>query len=128
VLESPRNIIYVDHLQMNVKLREAEIDALFLATEQLDNDTTRELILTFEAKRTDDILEDQIISQVEAVLEAQQEHDTVIPLAAKTIGSEIYIVEFQALSRADFIDPAAMPQLQVISSALYTLVPPVPGI
>jgi len=127
VLESRKEIVYVDHLQMNVKLRNAEIDALFLAVEQLPDERTQEIILTLEAKRSDDILADQILSQVRAVFAVPGiTQDIVIPMAAKSVGpSKLHVVEFSGYRRAESPD---LPPLRVASQALYELVPPVQGI
>jgi len=58
---SKRSIIQLDHLQTNVKLSGAEIDALFLATEG----NSRELMVCCEAKGIrDDVIASQILGQV----------------------------------------------------------------
>lgn len=127
VLESRKNIVYVDHLQMNVKLRDAEIDALFLAVEERPDAPSQEVILTFEAKRSDDILADQILSQVRAVFALSAiPQDIVIPMAAKSAGpSRVQVVEFGGYHRSQAPD---LPPLRVASQAIYELVPPVHGI
>jgi len=126
-LFSPREILQVDHLQMSVKLRRTEIDAVFLAVEQVE-DAHREVLVTCEAKTgRDDILPDQVLEQVRAVFDQRAiTQNTVIPLAMKTVGSsEVYVVEFEPVSRAE-IDAAS--ELTVASAAIYELSPTVPGI
>jgi hypothetical protein len=130
-LESPRPIIQVDLLQTNVKLSGAEIDALFLAIEQDMNDprsSPKEVLVTCEAKgRADDILIDQIASQVSAAFRMKGvTQDFVLPLAAKAVGpSRIHILQFFPVDRASAGGPLS---LQLESEAVYELVPPVPGV
>ncbi len=94
----------VDHLQMSVKQRKTEIDALFLVIEQDAEGRTHEIILCCEAKgRRDDILEGQALRQAKAVFKMEGvTQDTVIPIVAKAFApSTIYIVEFAAVRRED---------------------------
>jgi len=121
-------VVQVDHLQMSVKQRKTEIDALFLVIEQDEGGTTHEIILCCEAKgRRDDKLEDQALRQAKAVFKMQGvSQDTVIPLVAKAIApSKIYIVEFASLRREDAEKTRA---LTVASKAVYELLPAFPGI
>lgn len=127
-LFSHHNIVQVDHLQMSVKLRRSEIDALFLAIERIDSKTTREVVSCCEAKsRRDDILEDQVLGQVQAVFGLSGvTQDVVIPLAVKARGpSRIHVVEFDLVTRKE---AATLSSLTVASDAIYEFVPPVPGI
>jgi len=112
---------------MSVKLRRSEIDALFLAVEQME-EGHREVLVTCEAKTgRDDILPAQVLEQVTAVFDQPAiTQDVVIPLAMKTVGSSrVYVVEFEAVSRAE-IDQTS--ELNVASAAIYELSPTVPGI
>jgi len=127
-LESTREILYIDHLQMNIKLRKSEIDALFLAVERRKSGESRELLVTCEAKtRNDDILPDQILNQVKAIFAHPGiNQELVIPIAIKTIRpSEVYLVEFEPVTRQQ---ANSLMALNVVSTALYELVPDVPGI
>ncbi len=129
-VHSPRRnrVVQVDHLQMSVKQRETEIDALFLVVERDERDSTHEIILCCEAKgRRDDILEDQALRQAKAVFKMEGvTQDTVIPVVAKAFApSKIFIVEFAALTRADADKTDA---LTIASRAVYELLPAVPGI
>lgn len=125
-LFSSRNIVQIDHLQMGVK-GSSEIDALFLAIEDVD-DVTQELIVCCEAKgRRDDILEDQIRSQVQRVFEMSGvPQDLVIPMAVKALDeSEVYVVEYETVARSEintYLD------LRIATEAIYSLQPRVPGI
>lgn len=129
-LFSERPVIQVDHLQMSVKLQKAEIDALFLLQEgdPLTGQIGRSILVCCEAKGAkDDILEDQIVSQVQSVagkLDIQQE--IIVPVALKVVGdSLVYLVEFQEVSRAD---AGELQTLTPASQMVYRITPPVPGI
>jgi hypothetical protein len=127
-LYSPRRIVQLDHLQMSVKLRGSEIDALFLATEEVDGPRYDEIIVCCEAKgRRDDILEDQILRQVQAVFGIPGvTQDRAIAIAVKAIGpSEVFCVEFDVISRAEAPEIVS---LTPVSQTLYVLRPPIPGI
>jgi hypothetical protein len=127
-LYSTRNILQIDHLQMNVKLHLTEIDALFLAIEQVSPGVTQEVIVNCEAKGlSDDIIESQVISQAQSVFQSQSIHqDIVIPMAVKPLRqSVVHVVEFDAISRGTAPSTTA---LTIASDALYEFIPPVPGI
>jgi hypothetical protein len=81
-LFSTRTFVQIDHLQMSVKLTISEIDALFLGIEQLKSGSTREVLISCEAKGLrDDILEDQVLRQVQAIFSMRDvAQDTVIPM------------------------------------------------
>jgi hypothetical protein len=130
-LFSPRKarVRQVDHLQIGVKQTQAEIDALYLLVEAIDNQQAQyqELIVCCEAKgRRDDILEDQLLRQVESVFRMMGvTQDWVIPFALKAIDrSLMHAVEFEAIARAS----AATAMLVIASEAVYELQPPVPGV
>ena len=136
-LVSALEVVQVDHLQMSVKLGPTEIDAMYLVIEETGaagaagaagTGATREVLLTCEAKgRSDDILEGQVVSQVRSAFGLSDTgQDRVVPVAVKAVGpSEVFVVEFEAVGRAEADD---LEDLQVASSAVYELVPPVPGI
>jgi hypothetical protein len=129
-LTSSKNIVQLDLLQMSIKQRGSEIDGLFLAVEEatVPAPGTRELLVICEAKmRRDDILEDQIVSQVKTVAQlkgvAQEEF---IPMAAKLVGpSQVFVVEFESVPRSA---AANLTSLVVVSQQVYELVPAVPGL
>ncbi len=127
-LESGIDILHIDHLQMSVKLRHSEIDAIFLAVEDLGETRLREILVTCEAKtRADDILPDQILAQVKAVFgQPRLDQELVLPIAIKAIGeSQVYLVEFETVRRGE---AESVMELSVATSAVYELVPAVPGI
>jgi hypothetical protein len=126
-LNSPMEVIDLVHLQMSVKLRRTEIDAMFMARIQLgDSLETRTAIITCEAKQaTERVLESQIVEQVKAAF-AETSLDLAIPIAIRAIrGVGIYVVEFGVVERAaaeTYTKPVAA------SEAVYALQPPVNGI
>lgn len=127
-LVSAQHIVQVDHLQMSVKLARSEIDALFLAIDEIEPGRMREIIICCEAKgRNDDILEDQIIRQVQAVFSMPAiVQDVVIPVAVKALdASEIHLIEFEPITREAV---TALSALVIASQAIYRFIPPVPGI
>jgi len=126
-----RRFVQVDLLQTNVKLSRAEIDALFLAVEEVpgtETEQTREVLVTCEAKGLrDDLLEDQLIAQARAALGMSGvQQEVVFPTVAKAIGpSRVYVVQFAPIVRGD---AAGLSSLQSESAAVYELVPSVPGV
>jgi hypothetical protein len=130
-LFSSRKIIQLDHLQMNVKLSRSEIDALFLALEDVGQDVRREVLVTCEAKgKNDDILETQVLEQVRAAfrfrLASSVEAVGVLPMAIKAFApSQIFVVEFESITEEQ---SETATSLTVASSAIYELTPPIPGI
>jgi hypothetical protein len=129
-LMSARNIVQLDLLQMSIKQRGSEIDGLFLAVEEVATPPagTRELLVICEAKmKRDDILEDQIVSQVKAVAQMKGVTQTeFIPMAAKLVGpSRVFVVEFEPVPRSA---AANLTTLIVASRQVYEFVPAVPGL
>ncbi|HEX4606497.1 MAG TPA: hypothetical protein VH724_21035 [Candidatus Angelobacter sp.] len=130
-LFSSRKIIQLDHLQMNVKLSRSEIDALFLAIEELGENIRKEVLVTCEAKgRNDDILETQVLEQVRAAfrfrLASNVQAVGVLPMAIKAFApSQIFVVEFESINEEQ---AEAATSLTVASSAIYELTPRIPGI
>lgn len=126
-LSSNRKVVQLDHLQTNVKLRGAEIDALFLAVLEGPEGQPSEAIVCCEAKsRRDDIVPHQILNGVRAVFNMNIQQDVVIPIAVKAIApSQIFIIEFEAIERSRAKENSV---LKEETSAIYILKPPVPGI
>lgn len=127
-LSSGRAIRQLDLLQLNVKLSGTEIDALFLAQEEIGPEQYEEVIITCEAKvGRDDILEDQILNQAKAPFKMKQvKQNRVIPLAVKCVApSTIFVVEFNELTREGHEE---IESLTVAAESLFEIKPPVPGI
>jgi len=122
-LYSKLPIVQLDHLQTNVKLSGAEIDALFLATEK----DSCEIMVACEAKGIrDDVIVSQLLGEVKALFRAGISQDSVLPIAVKALApSRVYVIEFQAVSRNE---SPGKTSLEVTSSAVYEFVPKVPGI
>lgn len=132
-LVSAHAIKQLDLLQLNVKLRGTEIDALFLAHEEREEKingepTYEEVIVTCEAKSaSEDLVETQIISQAKGAFEKLRiTQNRVIPIAVKCIPpSTLYVLEFEALERSTYKE---VDTLVVAGQSLFKLEPPVPGI
>lgn len=118
-------LLELAHLQMGIKLRSTEIDALFLGKTG-DPQHPDSVLITCEAKQAKDpLIQSQIINQVRAAFVAA-EVDTVIPIGLRTIkGVGFYLTEFAAVRRAD---ADALDELTLASDAIYELHPPVKGI
>lgn len=115
-------IAEITHLQMSVKLRQTEIDSLYLAICQDGS----KAIITCEAKQARErILEHQLVYQVQAAFKAT-DVDLVIAIglrAVKKVG--LYLVEFEAVGRAAAEN---LTDLKIASEVVYELKPPVLGI
>jgi hypothetical protein len=118
-------VIQITHLQMSVKLRKTEIDAIFLA---ICKNGSKEYpaIITCEAKQARErILEHQIVNQVKAAFE-ETDVEVVIPLALQALRRKgFHVVEFEHVTRAE---SKSLSSLRVAARAAYELRPPVPGI
>ena len=127
-LVSRRSVRQLDLLQLNVKLSGTEIDALFLAQEEVEPGRFEEVIVTCEAKGVrDDILEDQILKQAKAPFTMRRiTQNRVIPIAIKAVApSKIFVVEFQELEREGYAETTS---IAVASDSIFKILPPVPGI
>jgi hypothetical protein len=121
--KSPNDLNYVEFLQMGVKQNLAEIDAMYMGhTRHGDN-----VIISVEAKTSDDIYDGQIIAQVLAVRSMKSikgiNIDRVIPIAIKAIKKQgVYVAEFESVKMS-----APDPQdLKVVAESMITLNPPLP--
>jgi len=126
-LESPHKdrMQHIQHIQVGVKLRHAEIDSMYLATCLDDNGKSQSVVITAEAKkRRQRILEEQIEGQVRETFKAMK-IDRVIPIAMQSVENGIYIAEFKAVDRANLAD---FNELELVGEGLYQLVPKVKGI
>ncbi|WP_439671222.1 hypothetical protein [Cupriavidus necator] len=119
--------IELNHLQMDIKLRRVQIDALFLALcEPRLADQSGRVLITVEAKQGNQrILIEQIARQVKAAFESTDDN-TVVPIAIAAIrGKGVYVVEFRAVHRAE-VETFVAPEFH--RDAMYTLLPAVKGI
>lgn len=119
---SALDILQVSHLQMTVKLRATEIDAVYLA----ELGTGGSAIVTCEAKQgSERILVDQIVNQVRAAF-GTTDSPLVIPMAIRSVRNVgIHVLEFEPVAR-DEIGGYGAPILA--TEAVYRLVPSVKGI
>lgn len=118
-------VVEMTHLQMSVKLRATEIDAIFLALCRA-GDEEYPAIITCEAKQARErLLDHQIIEQAKAAFDAT-DVDVVIPLGLQALKRKGFlVVEFEPVRRSD---SSRLTRLSVASRAQYELKPPVPGI
>lgn len=124
-LMSPLNIIELTHLQIGIKLRLCEVDAMFAATLQTDDGSHQQVIITCEAKkRRQRILEEQVVQQVKAAFR-ETNVELVVPIAMTAADCGVYVAEFKAVERSAL---DSFESLELESEALYELVPRVPGI
>jgi hypothetical protein len=114
------------HLQMDIKLRKVQIDALFRALQRLPDGSPSSVLITVEAKQGNQrILTEQIGRQVIAAFGAT-ETELVIPVAIAAIkGKGIYVVEFAAVARDD-LEAFSVPVFH--RDAMFVLQPKVKGI
>jgi len=124
-VEAAFPLLEVSHLQMGIKLRSTEIDALFLGKVG-DWKNPSSVLITCEAKQAKDrFIESQIIHQVQAAF-ATADVDTVVPIGLRAVrGVGFYLIEFEAVKRAD---ADLLDELTVASDAIYELRPKVKGI
>lgn len=118
-------LIELSHLQMGIKLRQTEIDALFLGKiGEIDNPES--IIVTCEAKHyKDPIIPTQIINQVQAAF-TETKVSIVVPIGLRAIRNVgFYVTEFEAVRRED---ASSLDQLRLAADAIYELRPPVKGI
>lgn len=121
------NALELSHLQMDIKLRKVQIDALFLAQHAPGLDEKLESVLiTVEAKQGNQrILTEQIARQIRAAFESTKT-DLVIPTAIAAIRNKgIYVVEFKSVRR-DEIQNFTAPIFH--RDAMFVLQPTVKGI
>ncbi|MGI3213046.1 hypothetical protein ACROSR_18275 [Roseovarius tibetensis] len=118
-------LLELTHLQMGIKLRSTEIDALFLGKTG-DPKNPDSVLVTCEAKQAKDpLIPSQIINQVQAAFD-ESEVEIVIPIGLRTVkGVGFYLTEFEAVKRAD---ASALDELNLASYAIYELRPPVKGV
>jgi len=130
------NLIEVAHLQNGIKLNRSEIDALFLGVEERSGEDRSNVLITCEAKQQKDpILGDQIVRQVASAFgsvgDSSLDIARVIPTAIKALKDtgSIYLAEFEPWTKEEASLPEAeRKELVVVRSAVYKLVPPVPGV
>lgn len=113
------------HLQMDLKLRKTQIDALYLLQYERKKQAPGFAHVTVEAKQHNQrIVQEQVAWQAEAALK-NEKADVVIPLAMAAVrGEGIYVVEFEMIEKGNEVPR----RLKVFREALYQLRPGLPGI
>lgn len=114
------------HLQMGIKLRSTEIDALFLGQSGSAKEP-KPVLVTCEAKQAKDpLIPSQIIHQAQAAFSASEEVETVVPIGLRALkGIGFYITEFEAVQREDAENLVA---LKLAADAIFELKPRIKGI
>ncbi|WP_227340130.1 hypothetical protein [Sphingopyxis sp. P8] len=114
------------HLQMGIKLRSTEIDALFLGHAGSAKEP-KPVLVTCEAKQAKDpFIPSQIINQVQAAFAANDDVETVVPIGLRAIkGVGFYVTEFEAVAKADAEN---LTSLTLASDAIFELLPRIKGI
>lgn len=129
--EGPRDarvdIVELVHLQNNVKLRTAEIDALYQVTAMIENDQKIGL-LTVEVKIGDPIIREQIEAQVRSAL-GDAKFDFCIPaLLTREKAGEVLAIRFKPIFRNEIPAGDDPLLLTVAYSAIYEFSPSLPRI
>lgn len=124
-LFSPIHVVELNHLQIGIKLRLCEVDALF-AAKYLDKEgEMHPLIITAEAKKKNQrILEEQVMQQVRAAFQ-ETPTNLVAPIAMTAVECGIYLAEFKAVRRDEL---NSFKELELEVEKVYELVPPVKGV
>lgn len=127
-LYSKLEVVEIDHLQTSVKLRETEIDCLFLAAVKVGDQVIKALV-TCEAKTGESILPGQIADQANAAL-SNGLAQLVIPMAMKSekggaLHSRVYVCEFETFKPGNVVDRT---DLKIASECCYHLKPKIKGI
>ncbi len=125
-LHSAHDLVAVQLLQTNMKLRKAEIDALLLgAVGSGKPGETADILICCEMKHRREMLEEEQIlrgaqaGQAEAAKKLGIAEVAVIPMAVKALDDGLlWVIEYAS----DF------PPLASVNECLYRLNPPVPGI
>ena len=124
-LMSPLDVVELTHLQVGIKLRLCEVDSMYSAMFRKPDGSLEQMIITAEAKkRSQRILEEQVIQQVKAAFK-ETKADFIVPIALTAAENGIYVAEFKGVERSKL---SGFDTLELESEALYELVPRVPGI
>ena len=118
-------LLELAHLQTGIKLRYAEIDALFLGKVG-DEQNPASVLVTCEAKQTKDrLIPSQVIKQVQGAFDLSQV-ETVVPIGLRRIPNVgFYLTEFEAVKRDSV---SKLKELVLVKDVIYELHPPVKGI
>lgn len=125
---SKREIIEIDHLQMNAKLSQSEIDSIYLYVEEEASGETHQGLILLEAKgKSEDISIDQIINSLKAgekLLGGEVQH--LLPMALKVVApGTVHVLEFEVVHRDALSNKNNLP---VVHEAIIEIIPKVKGI
>lgn len=120
------DILELAHLQSGIKLRSTEIDALFLGKTGSEK-APEPVLVTCEAKQAaDPLIPSQIINQVRAAFEANEDVQLTVPLGLRAIrGVGFYVIEFEAVTRSNAKN---LDKLVFASDSILELLPSVRGV
>ena len=123
-LTSATQVRQIAHVQNNVKLNKAELDALFIA-DVIEDGVQKKAAITCEVKYTDPLIASQIAKQVQAISALTRiEFTVVIPTAITAANGEIHLLELEPVPReiaGDFASPVIKCQSR------FVLKPALPG-
>ncbi len=125
--QSKRNIIEIDHLQMNAKLNQSEIDSIYLYVEEVDGDTHQGLILLEAKGKPEDVSIDQIVNSLKAGENLLgKEVQCLLPMALKVVdNAAVHVIEFEVVRKDEIADKIDLP---VVHEAVIEIHPHVKGI
>ena len=128
-MNSPRRVRQVDFLQANLKLRDSEIDALFLLTEEGEDGAISYAVATCEVKGLqEDATQSQIIRQPLAYFKTPNPHHIAVPLCAKSMGDgTVRLIEYKEFTRGEFERPEDA-NLIAVAVSRVEVVPHVAGV
>lgn len=124
---SSRNIVEIDHLQMNAKLGPSEIDSVYRYVEEIDGDVQQGLILLEAKGISEDVSHDQLINSLKAG-ESMLSGDLkfLMSMALKVVKrSTVQVLEFEVVHQPNIQSTTA---LELQHEAVIEVHPPVPGI
>jgi hypothetical protein len=121
------DLLHIDHLQMGMKLRRAEIDALFQA--ELGNIQAREprlALITVEAKQArEHVTFAQVLAQVYAASKVGVSFDMIVPLVVKHRAGGIHVVEFKPFIQGTDFSALESDDMERTAEAFYKIEPPI---
>ncbi len=122
---STHDILEVTHLQMSVKLRATEIDAIYSALVRTAKGIQKAIITCEAKKHSERILVDQISNQVRAAFETT-DAELVIPIAIRSVKDiGVQVIEFAVVFRDE---SETFGEVIYENDVVYELAPRVKGI
>jgi hypothetical protein len=126
------SVVHMDHLQMGLKLRLAEVDGLYRADFLDQQGCLHPVLITVETKKYDEfITSSQVLRQVLAASGLGVAAELILPLALKHRDGGMFIFEFAPFSfdgtpfKPNFVKTH---ELELVAAAFYAIEPPVAGL